>query len=117
MIGAIPVVADICYTYAMNFFERYQKYLENNPQGYWFKRKLYGWGWIPARWQGWVTLLVFLLGLVGLAVSFGRILEPTSGQTTRFLLEVFGWVLLWIGVCYLKGESPRWQWGVKDEEK
>jgi hypothetical protein len=29
-------------------FKRQLDYLRNNPQRYWFKRKLYGWGWTPA---------------------------------------------------------------------
>jgi hypothetical protein len=34
----------------MKLFKEYTDYLKDNPQGYWFKRKLYGWGWTPARW-------------------------------------------------------------------
>jgi len=38
--------------------KEYIAYLKDNPQGYWFKAKLYGWGWDPAIWQGWLVLLV-----------------------------------------------------------
>jgi hypothetical protein len=27
--------------------EEYKKYLKDNPEVYWFKAKLYGWGWFP----------------------------------------------------------------------
>ena len=36
------------------------KYLKDNPKGYWFKSKLYGYGWTPAKWQGWLVLFLFL---------------------------------------------------------
>jgi hypothetical protein len=41
----------------MNYIE----YLKNNPKGYWFKRKLCGWGWVPVKWQGWFVLLVWVI--------------------------------------------------------
>ena len=28
----------------MSIFKNYREYYKNNPEGYWFKRKLYGWG-------------------------------------------------------------------------
>jgi hypothetical protein len=33
-------------------FKKYIEYLKDNPQGYWFKRKVWGWGWTPVTWQG-----------------------------------------------------------------
>ena len=30
----------------------FKEYIRNNPKGYWFKRKLYGWGWFPVKWEG-----------------------------------------------------------------
>ena len=30
---------------------QYIQYLKDNPQGYWFRRKLFGWGWVPVKWQ------------------------------------------------------------------
>ena len=29
--------------------KQYIAYLKDNPQGYWFKAKLYGWGWVPVN--------------------------------------------------------------------
>ena len=48
--------------------QKYLSYMRDNPEGYWFKAKLYGWGWTPVTWQGFsVTLgyiaLVFLFAL------------------------------------------------------
>ena len=51
----------------MRFIEPYINYIKDNPEGYWFKRKLYGWGWTPATWQGWLSTFVFI-GLVLIVV-------------------------------------------------
>ena len=48
----------------MNVLKQYIEYLKNNPEGYWFKRKLYGWGWTPATWQGWLVLAVFVVLMI-----------------------------------------------------
>jgi hypothetical protein len=45
----------------MNFLSRYIQYLKRNPEHYWFKRKAYGWGWLPANRQGWLTLAVLVV--------------------------------------------------------
>ena len=48
-------------------FKKYWQYLKDNPEGYWFKRKLYGWGWVPVKWQGWlviaISIAIFAFGL------------------------------------------------------
>lgn len=47
-----------------NYIKKYIEYLKDNPEGFWFKRKLYGWGWIPVKWQGWLVIVI------GLAIAF-----------------------------------------------
>jgi len=100
----------------MNFFSQYIAYLKHNPEGYWFKRKLYGWGWVPATWQGWLTLAVFVFVLARLIVPFSHS-APKSSDTIWFLVEILLWVAALILVCYLKGEPPQWQWGTHKEPK
>ncbi|MBC8750556.1 MULTISPECIES: hypothetical protein [Paraburkholderia] len=74
---------------------------------YWFPAKRYGWGWgLPARWQGWATLLAYvvLLGAVGFAF------RPASHPLMFAMLVALLTVAL-VAVCWLKGEPPRWRWG------
>jgi len=91
--------------------KQYTSYLKNNPRGYWFKRKLYGWGWTPARWQGWAVLFVFtLLVILNIAITdLGSQLlsDPLSGFVIRFIALV----VILIFICWKTGEKPRWQWG------
>ncbi len=94
----------------MNIFKKYNEYLKNNPEGYWFKRKLYGWGWTPAKTEGWIVLLIFILLLMwnGLSISSGI---PTQAELTWFAIRTFILIGAVIFICYKTGEKPRWQWG------
>ena len=88
----------------------YINYLKDNPQGYWFKRKLYGWGWTPATWQGWVVILLYIIVVI-LAVLGVEETMSLKEILLKFILPVIIASYFLIRICYLKGESPKWQWG------
>lgn len=97
-------------------FKRYMEYVRDNPQGLWFKRKGFGWGWTPVRWQGWAVVLVYVVSLVRIVTG---VMEgaPWANNSIGVVasLAILTALLFWI--CYKKGESPRWQWGWPDKEK
>lgn len=93
----------------MNIIEKYVKYLKNNPEHYWFRRKLYGWGWTPATWQGWMVIFVWVLLFYSTVVKMDH-------EWFKNLLAIFFMVGILIYICYKKGEKPRWQWGNKKED-
>ncbi len=73
----------------------------------WFYAKKYGWGWgLPSCWQGWVVLLAFLALLVG-----GVFVFPPDRALPHYLLYTIVLTALLVGICWLKGEPPRWRWG------
>jgi hypothetical protein len=74
---------------------------------YWFKRKLFGWGWTPATWQGYLATLLYLLIMIGLSVFIDE--ESAS----KDVIVIFFLTLVFIYLAYKKGEPPRWQWGRK----
>lgn len=77
------------------------------PTEYWFPAKTYGWGWgVPTVWQGWVVLVLYVGLLAGGAIG----LLPTHGPIAFLAYTVVLTVLL-TGVCWYKGEPPRWRWG------
>jgi len=80
------------------------------PPPYWFPAKTYGWGWgLPVTWQGWVVMAVFVaLMLVGAVV-----LLPSYGHPV-FLAYSLVLCAVLVGVCWFKGEPPRWHWGDSD---
>lgn len=95
----------------MKIFEKYVEYYKDNPKGYWFKRKLYGWGWTPVKWQGWLSIVIFILFILVSSFDIKSNLNPTDIEITWFLFKVIFSVMILIYVCYKKGEKPRWQWG------
>jgi len=93
----------------------YIRYAKDNPRGYWFKAKLFGWGWTPAKWQGWATLLGFIILIVLNSLRLGE--NPDPIRIRNFFGQTIILVLLLIFVCWKKGEKPRWQWGVPEKYK
>jgi len=73
---------------------------------YWFPAKRHGWGWgLPVTWQGWAVLLAF----VGLIV-IGALLFPPRKALVAYLVYVVILSVGLVGVCWWKGEPPRWRW-------
>lgn len=92
--------------------------MNTNPQGYWFKAKLYGWGWVPAKWQGWVVTIIYI-ALISTLIFIRE--EPIPGNPdsgSNFLTSALPMILLtsiFIFIAYKKGEKPRLQWGPSDK--
>ncbi len=84
--------------------------MSSTPPKYWFPAKQYGWGWgAPSTWQGWVVLATFACLLGGAAMVFSPKVDAIAFLVCTLVLTV-----VLIGICYAKGEPPRWRWG-KDQ--
>lgn len=84
-----------------------QKGLVMQPSSYWFPAKRYGWGWgLPNSWHGWVVLVAF----VGLLAISGYTFPPGRAPVA-FALCVVALCAVLTGICFVKGEPPRWRWG------
>jgi hypothetical protein len=71
----------------------------------WFAAKRYGWGWgLPLRWQGWVVMGGFVAALIAGAPLARNEAAVFVGYSLALALVLFG-------ICYWKGEQPRWRWG------
>jgi hypothetical protein len=73
-------------------------------QNYWFKVKQFGYGAYPVTWQGWVTLLVFVV----LLFTFGMIFPAGSFS---FYISVI--TLLFVTLLIAKIMSNdiwKWRW-------
>ncbi|MBB3259326.1 hypothetical protein F4827_004201 [Paraburkholderia bannensis] len=78
-----------------------------STRDYWFPAKRYGWGWgLPTRWQGWLVL-------IGYFALLGATLHAFAPQRhmAGFVVVVALLSLVLVGICWLKGEPPRWRWG------
>lgn len=83
----------------------------------WFVRKTYGWGWVPATWQGVCVVVVFLLAH---AWNIWRLLHVpviSSPDIRIFVVRSIVFVGILIYVCFRTGESPRWQWGEREQKE
>lgn len=85
-----------------------------NTKKYWFKRRRYGWGWVPITWQGWFTIVAFFITIIAAALQLPpKPEEPTSKDLAQFFgILIVGTLLLSI-VTALKGPRPHWRWGKK----
>lgn len=73
---------------------------------YWFPAKRYGWGWgFPITWQGWAIFVAFLV-----LVAVGAAVIPKH-SSAGFIAYAVVLSVLFAGVCWWKGEPPRWRWG------
>jgi hypothetical protein len=82
----------------------------NDRPAFWFSAKRYGLGWgLPARWQGWVVLVVYFGLLFGGIYHFGA---QRDGPALVGYVVVLTLALL--VVVMVSGERPvRWRWGGK----
>jgi len=90
-------------------------YAKDNPEGYWFKSKIYGWGWTPVTWQGWAVTFVALALIIGNGIRLSRYDISESEFAAYLIPHTIVIILVLIVICYAKGEKPRWQWGFPKE--
>jgi hypothetical protein len=83
----------------------------------WFRNKWYGWGWYPATWQGWLVIIVYIVLVLGFALTIDES-SPTREVVFTYILPVTLLTIALIRICYKTGEKPKWQWGrPKDDVK
>jgi len=82
---------------------------------HWFQPKLYGYGFVPVTWQGWVCTAI-LLALVLIVAQVDNIFSKTvSGQDSiRFGIDLL--VLVTLFCIFLRNKVEgglKWRWGKK----
>jgi len=100
-------------------FKKYLDYFKNNPNHYWFKRKIWGWGWMPATWQGFLITLVYITLIATLVLNREAPIPGNPDSGSNFLVLGLPIILLtaaFIFVVYKKGEKPKWQWGLPKDK-
>lgn len=78
---------------------------------YWFKRKRYGWGWVPSSREGWMVIILYIAAILYLSIyKLPEYLEA-GGSYFKYTTWLLVATIALLVACYRKGESPRWQWG------
>lgn len=100
----------------MYMIKKYMEYYKGNPDNLWFKRKLFGWGWVPVKWQGWLTLAVYFVAITPFLIKIDTYSNTGSEgiimPATTFIIATTALIY----ICYKKGEKPKWQWGITREK-
>lgn len=86
-----------------------------DKQKYWFKRRRYGYGWIPATWQGWTTLLIFLAIIIGNAAVI-TVHKPSDEPLWQYSIIFITSIFALIVIATVKGPTPKWRWGKRDDD-
>jgi hypothetical protein len=78
----------------------------------WFRAKMFGWGWYPVSWQGWVIILIYVAGLIPHFLEANK-QHSNSDFLINFSIPFIVNTILLLVICYLTGERPRWRWNGK----
>mgnify|MGYP000669326444 CR=1 FL=1 len=97
--------------------KEYLAYIKDNPENYWFRAKLYGWGWTPVRWQGWATIGLYVLAVAIIVLTLGDKNSSDGEASLKVLLPILILTSILLYICHKTGEKPRWQWGMPDKYK
>lgn len=74
----------------------------------WFKPKKYGYGAQPSTWEGWVSIVIFIL-LIYLISIF---LPMVDYFQERYMIVIVILLLLFIYLTYIKTDGDwKWRWG------
>ncbi len=83
--------------------------MQNNKL--WFKAKMYGWGWQPTSWEGFVVVGLYVAALIQLFISINKMSHSGSDALINFALPFIVITIFFLIICYAKGERSRWRWG------
>lgn len=69
---------------------------------------------MPATREGWLSLVVFLCVYVVIFVPFVSNQVIRAEDVSILLLRIGCWIVALLGLCYVTGEKPMWQWGIPE---
>ena len=77
----------------------------------WFRAKMYGWGWYPISWEGWIITLLYVVSVMQPAISIDKASHSGSDFLINFSIPFIINTIFLLIICYAKGEKPKWRWG------
>lgn len=92
------------------YFENVITYLQDNPEGYWFKNKMYGIGWTPATKEGWLIVGAFVLWMVGILYRAESRITSDEDVLQHIIAPLFFGVFVLLVITWKTGEPLRWNW-------
>lgn len=82
---------------------------------YWFKRRRFGFGWIPVTPEGWLTIAIYIAIVIGASklLPLPRAEGDPESQAMAYTAVFMAATVLLLIISYAKGPKPRWRWGSK----
>ena len=71
---------------------------------------MFGWGWVPITWQGWLITLLYIVGIINPAIQANE-QHSISDFLINFSIPYITNTIFLLIICYAKGEKPQWRWG------
>lgn len=77
---------------------------------YWFKPRRYGLGASPTTWEGWLSVVAFVVVEVLISRAF-----PPDHRQIAFLGATISAMIMFVWLCWIKTDGDwRWRWGDDD---
>ncbi|MEO6470415.1 MAG: hypothetical protein ABIR57_01200, partial [Aeromicrobium sp.] len=79
---------------------------------YWFKRRRFGYGWIPVTVEGWLVLTTYIVLMIGGGITLSAVRPDAGGlQTALYLVAALILTAALFAILIEKGPAPKWRWG------
>jgi hypothetical protein len=92
--------------------KRILAHYRNNPGGYWFKRNIFWWGWVPVKWEGWVVFVVSVA-----SIALGIYFSQAYDTFVAAVLGIIVGVALTLGFGHWKGAKACFMWGLPEDKE
>ena len=84
-----------------------------NDKKLWFKAKMYGWGWYPVSWEGWVITFLYTASILVQTFNLDGAVHSGSDFLISFSIPFITNTIFLLIICHARGEKPKWRWGEK----
>lgn len=83
----------------------------------WFKRKRYGYGWVPVTWQGWTVVGSYIVLLfAGSLLLQDAPKDALSWQLLIYFVGLAVITILLLLITRATGPTAKWRWGSRDDD-
>lgn len=85
---------------------------------FWFKRRRYGYGWIPVTWQGFAVLFGYVAAVIVASFAFlGDVPENEyRAEVGYYLIFVALLTVTLLRITHKKAPKAQWRWGKKESD-
>ena len=77
---------------------------------------MYGLGWTPATWQGWLVILFYAVGFIYFFRNVDAYSHSASDTLIGVVVPVVALTAILVVISWTTGERMRWQWGRRIED-